>query len=84
MGLRDLPADKASFDRCVQTYEQCEMVFNETNARVAQATLAGMGQAHCAVHACSVLATTEATPARPCNRNSSDLCRMANRLARPE
>jgi hypothetical protein len=42
MGLRDLPADKASFDRWIQTYEQREMVFNETNARVAQATLSVM------------------------------------------
>jgi hypothetical protein len=42
MGLRDLPADKASFDRWIQAYEQHEMVFNETNARVAQATLAVM------------------------------------------
>jgi ER-bound oxygenase mpaB/B'/Rubber oxygenase, catalytic domain len=42
MGLRDIPADKASFDRWIQAYEQHEMVFNETNARVAQATVSVM------------------------------------------
>ena len=42
MGLRDLPANKASFDRWIETYEQAEMVFDPANARVAQATLSVM------------------------------------------
>ena len=42
MGLHDLPVDKASFDLWIQTYEQNEMVYDDSNARVAQATLSVM------------------------------------------